>query len=132
MLASVLSANEVTSAVKHTITTRLSLRKLWSLMRGRNPLRMFSLKLTEGARRVALAQLLIAERRAPKNMICANTGTIGDRIRFGRISCVSFSRFAATILGPMRLTGYRRKGGMKAKKKEQTPPRIEEHAAGFS
>ena len=64
---------------------------------------MFSLKLTEGARSVALAQLLIAESSAPKNMICAKIGTIGDRIRLGRISCESFSRFAATIFGSMRL-----------------------------
>ena len=52
---------------------------------------MFSLKVTEGASSVAEAQLLIAESSAPKNMICANIGTIGDRIRFGRISCGSLS-----------------------------------------
>src|SRR5205085_11776864 len=114
------------------ITTRFNLRKLWSLIRGRNPFRMFSLKLTEGARRVALAQLLIAESSAPKNMICANTGTIGERMRLGRISCVSFSRFAATIFGSIKLAEYARNIGMKAKQKYIAPPRIEERAAVFS
>jgi hypothetical protein len=44
---------------------------------------MFSLKLTDGASSVADAQLLIAESSAPKNMICAKIGTIGERIRLG-------------------------------------------------
>src|SRR5476651_149346 len=103
MLASVESAKAVTITVKATITTRMSVRNLWSGILGKNGLRMFSLKLTEGARSVALAQLLIADRSAPKNMICAKIGTIGDRIRFGRISCGSVSRLAATIFGSMRL-----------------------------
>src|SRR5258707_14427182 len=115
MLASVLNAKYVTTTVKHTSTTRISCRNLWSEMRGRKGRRMFSLKLTDGARSVALAQLLIAESRAPKNMICAKIGTTGDRIRFGRMSCVSFSRLAATIFGSMRLAEYARNIGMNAK-----------------
>src|SRR5665213_588589 len=115
MLSSVESANDVTSTVKPTITTRIRVRNLWSGILGRNGLRMFSLKLTDGARRVALAQLLMADRSAPKNMICAKTGTIGDRIRFGRISCGSRSRLAATIFGSMRLAEYARNIGMKEK-----------------
>jgi len=49
------------------------------------------------------AQLLMAESSAPKNMICAKIGTIGDRIRFGRINCVSPPSFIATstIFGSM-------------------------------
>src|SRR5471030_1540634 len=117
MLASVESANEVTRIVKPTITTRIRFRNLWSGIFGKNGFRMFSLKLTEGARSVALAQLLIADRSAPKNMICAKIGTIGDRIRFGRISCGSLSRLAATIFGSMRLAEYARNIGMKAKQK---------------
>src|ERR1700733_5610419 len=107
MLASVESANDVTRIVKQTITTRISLRNWWSGIPGKKGFRMFSLKLTEGARRVALAQLLIAERSAPKNMICAKIGTIGDRIRFGRICCVSPPSLSAlaTIAGSMRLPG---------------------------
>src|ERR1700712_3566426 len=103
MLASLESAKEVTSTVKPTITTRIRFRNLWSGMCGKKGLRMFSLKLTDGARRVALAQLLMADRSAPKNMICAKIGTIGDRMRLGRINCESLSKFAATIAGSMRL-----------------------------
>src|SRR5471032_195517 len=103
MLASVERAKYVTRMVKQTITTRIRFRNLWSGIFGKNGLRMFSLKLTEGASSVALAQLLIAESSAPKNMICAKIGTIGDRIRLGRMSCGSLSRLAATICGSMRL-----------------------------
>jgi hypothetical protein len=62
---------------------------------------------------------LIAESSAPKNMICAKTGTIGDRIRLGRMSCVSPPSFRApaTMAGSMRLAEYARKIGMKAKPK---------------
>src|SRR5450432_4234297 len=105
MLDSVESANEVTRIVKQTSTTRIRFRNLWSEILGKKGFRMFSLKLTDGARSVALAQLLIADRSAPKNMICAKIGTIGDRIRFGRISCVSPPSLSAlsTIFGSMRL-----------------------------
>ena len=41
-------------------------------------LRMFSLKVTEGASSVAEAQLLIAESSAPKNITWANSGTMGE------------------------------------------------------
>src|SRR6478752_5346608 len=98
----VLIATYVTRTVKQTRTTRFSSRNFLSEMWGRKGFRMFSLKLTDGARRVAEAQLLIAERSAPKNMICANTGTMGDRIRLGRIFCGSLSRLAATMSGVMR------------------------------
>ena len=77
--------------------------KLISEMPGKKGRRMFSLKLTEGARSVALAQLLIAESSAPKNMICANTGTIGERISAGRICCGSFSTNPATIFGSISI-----------------------------
>src|ERR1700681_3200226 len=103
MLASVESAKAVTVTVKATITTRMRVRNLWSGIPGKNGLRMFSLKLTEGARSVALAQLLIAESSAPKNMICAKIGTIGERMRLVRMSCGSLSMLAATICGSMRL-----------------------------
>ena len=95
---------------------------------------MFSLKLTDGASSVADAQLLMAESSAPKNMICAKIGTTGDRIRFGRMSCVSPPSFiaAATMSGWMRLAEYARNIGTNAKKKYITPPRIEELAAVFS
>src|SRR5690348_12898860 len=110
-------AKTVTRHVNAKSTMRFSLRKLRSLMRGRNGFMMFSLKLTEGASRVAEAQLLIAERRAPKNMICAKSGTIGERIRFGRMCCGSDSMFACTIFGSMRLAEYARNIGMNAKQK---------------
>jgi hypothetical protein len=103
MLASVLSAKYVTTTVKHTSTTRISVRNCLSPIPGKKGLRMFSLKLTEGARSVALAQLLIAESSAPKNMICAKSGTMGDRISDGRMSCGSLSRWPATILGSISI-----------------------------
>src|SRR6185437_16013172 len=117
MLDLELSAKKVTRIVKLTRTTRMRCRKRRSPMFGRKGLTMFSLKLTEGARSVALAQLLIAERSAPKNMICAKIGTTGERIRSGRIFCGSLSRFAATMPGSMRLAEYARNIGMKAKQK---------------
>src|SRR4029079_14945575 len=103
MLASELSAKNVTRHVNPTSTTCMSRRNFLSPMCGKKGLRMFALKLTDGASSVAEAQLLIAESSAPKNMICAKIGTIGDRMRLGRMSWGSFSRFADTILGSMRL-----------------------------
>jgi len=111
------NAKMVTVTVKTKSTTRFRRRKLRSLMRGKKGFRMFSLKLTEGASSVAEAQLLIAESRAPKNMICAKSGTIGERMRLGRMCCGSDSRLAATIFGSIRLAEYARNIGMKAKQK---------------
>src|SRR5678816_626554 len=110
-------AKTVTRHVKPNSTMRLSRRKLRSPMWGKNGFRMFSLKLTDGARSVAEAQLLIADSRAPKNMICAKSGTMGDMIRFGRMCWLFCSRFAATIFGSMRLAEYARNIGMNAKQK---------------
>src|SRR3954454_10228218 len=117
MLECELSAKKVTRQVNPKSTSRFRRRKLRSLRRGKKGFMMFSLKLTEGASRVADAQLLIAESSAPKNMICAKSGTMGDRIRLGRMSWGSFSRFAATIFGSIRLAEYARNIGMKAKQK---------------
>src|ERR1700759_230914 len=103
MSALVIIATAVTSTVKHTSTTRFSSRNFLSEMPGRKGFRMFSLKLTDGARSVAEAQLLIAERSAPKNMICAKIGTTGERMRLGRIFWESVSMLALTIAGSMRL-----------------------------
>src|SRR3954471_7852013 len=117
MLECELSAKKVTRQVKPKSTSRFRRRKLRSLRRGKKGFMMFSLKLTEGASSVAEAQLLIAESSAPKNMICAKSGTIGERMRFGRMCCGSLSRFAATIFGSIRLAEYARNIGMNAKPK---------------
>src|SRR5258708_6238093 len=132
MLASVLNAKYVTTTVKHTSTTRISCRNLWSEIRGRNGRRTFSLKLTEGARSVALAQLLIAESSAPKNMICAKSGTMGERMRGGRRGGDSWWGCPSPFFGSRSTAEWARNRGKKAKKKYTPPPMIAERAAVFS
>ena len=61
---------------------------------------MFSEKVTEGASRVPEAVLMMAESRAPKNMIWANTG-MWLRMSWGRIICESWSSRPDTRPGSM-------------------------------
>ena len=71
MLASELSATTNTMPVKQTSAVRMVHRNVSSLMPGLSPLRMFSLNATDGASKVALEQLMMAESTAPKKTICA-------------------------------------------------------------
>ena len=84
--------------MKHSTTARIANRNWRSVQCLNAPRRMFSVKVTEGASSVAVAQLLIAESSAPKNITCANSGTC-CRIRLGRISCGSVSIRPRTIFG---------------------------------
>ncbi len=59
---------------------------------------MFSAKVTEGASSVALAQLLMADRRAPKNRIWAAIGAWA-MMKVGRISCGSVPSSRCTSAG---------------------------------
>ena len=52
----------------------------------------FSLSITDGANRVALAQLITAERTAPKNRICANTG-VCCKIKVGKYGFAVYGCF---------------------------------------
>src|SRR3569623_3268997 len=98
MLDSVFIANMVTIAVKTSTTLRIVRRNCLSLCFGKISLRMSSVNVTDGASKVALAQLLMADNKAPKNMTCANTGTL-VMISVGRINCGSLSIRQATIFG---------------------------------
>jgi hypothetical protein len=63
-------------------------RAFLSDISGSAGLKIFSIKSAEGARRVQLAVDMIAERSAPKNITCTNTG-VASRISDGRTLCVS-------------------------------------------
>jgi len=63
---------------------------------------MFSVKVTEGARRVAEAQLLMADSRAPKNITWAKRGAFSST-SWGRIIWESLSMSRATMAGSMRV-----------------------------
>ena len=91
---------------------------------------MFSVKVTDGASRVADAQDLIADNNAPKNIICATSGA-WLRINVGKIICGSpFSPiFAATISGSISKAEYARYTGIKANRKYRHPPNTEPHFA---
>ena len=61
-------AKKVTIKAKHSTVIRIILNKCRSLRFLNTPFRIFSENVTEGANKVALAQLLIAESNAPKNI----------------------------------------------------------------
>ena len=92
---------------------------------------MFSENVTDGANKVALAQLLIADSKAPKNITWASIGTL-VMIRVGSISCGSLSIRLSTILGSISVAEYARNMGMKAKQKYSTPPNTDALPAIFS
>ena len=96
-------AYKVTSTVNTTVTMRMESSSLRSVILPSIGLRMFSVKVTEGASRVAEAQLLIAESSAPKNITWANERRLVAAPARGRISCGSVSISPATILGSIRV-----------------------------
>src|SRR5450830_158399 len=111
MLDWLFKASEVTAMVKTSTTTRMENRNSLSLFHGRISLITFSVKVTAGDSKVALAQLLIADSNAPKNMTCANTG-IFSMISVGNTSCESVSSKRDTIAGSISVAEYARKIGM--------------------
>ena len=98
MLASEFSANSKTSAVNPTSTERITASRPRSLMVGIKLLTIFSLKATDGASSVADEQLMIADSKAPKKIICAAIG-VCCTIRVGRMSWESRSSKPATCAG---------------------------------
>ena len=62
----------------------------------------FSENVTDGARRVAEAQLMMAARRAPKNSIWATIG-VCLRISVGRMRCESVSMKPLTMSGAISM-----------------------------
>src|SRR3981081_405165 len=110
---------------------RIRNKNCLSLCLGMISFRMFSVNVTDGANKVALAQLLIADKSAPKNITCANTGTL-VMISVGKINCGSLSIRLATIFGSISVAEYAKNMGMNAKQKYITPPSTDARPAIFS
>src|SRR5512135_3504 len=102
MLAFEYVAYRVTTRVNVSVTVRIESSSLRSDILGSIGFRMFSVNVTEGASRVAEAQLLMADSRAPKNITWANSGAFSSTSR-GRISCGSRSINSDTIFGSSRV-----------------------------
>ncbi len=66
------------------VRKRAFLSDIW----GRAGRKIFSIKSADGARSVPLAVDIIAERSAPKNIICTKTG-VASSMRVGSTFCVS-------------------------------------------
>ncbi|MOA29293.1 hypothetical protein D3C78_1502980 [compost metagenome] len=98
MLAVEYSANTQVATVIASTLQRMASRAWRSVMLGRKCLTMFSVRVTDGASRAPEAEDMIAESRAPKNMIWANSG-VRSRIRCGRICCESSASQCLTISG---------------------------------
>src|SRR5438309_2728396 len=131
MLASELSANTSTTKTKHTSTVRMVRRNVRSLICGKFPLMMLSLKATDGASSVALEQLMIAESTAPKKIIWAKTG-VCSRISVGSTSCGSLCSNAPNISGYTRVGEQASNIGTKANGNDSGPPSTDPGTAARS
>ena len=78
MLASEPSAMANTTAAKQTRTIRIVRKSAHSSICGMASLITFSLRITDGANKVALEQLITAESTAPKNITWAKTRCVFD------------------------------------------------------
>src|SRR5574343_1675170 len=116
MLDSELSANVSTSRVKPTRQPRMTLRKVWSPMCGKNPLTTFSANDTEGASNVAEEQLMMADSTAPKKSTCAASG-MDCMTRVGSTSWESSAMLFANLSGSSRVAAYAMNIGTKVKQK---------------
>ena len=85
-------------------------------MRGAKPFKTFSAKVTDGAKSVPEAVLMMTEISAPKKITCSQKG-IWPMISEGRIICESSSRNFFTISGSIMVAVYAKKSGTAAKKK---------------
>ena len=106
-------------------------RRSWSERCLKKPRTIFSAKVTDGANRVALAQLLIADNNAPKNMTWAMSGA-WFMINFGNIIWGSVSKYWLTKPGLIMVAEYAKYSGTKAKMKYSTPPRSAAWTAIFT
>ncbi len=72
----------------NTTVTRVSISAFLSVIYFKLGRRIFSIKRALGARSVPDAVDMIADKSAPKNIICTKSGVL-SRISAGRIRCVS-------------------------------------------
>src|SRR5512145_150957 len=105
MLEWEVSAIASTTAAKHTNTTRMVVSSCFSSMWGIAARMTFSLRMTDGASRVALEQLITAESTAPKNITCAKSG-VCSTINVGRTSWASCSNKDPNFTGSTNSAEY--------------------------
>lgn len=95
-------AKNVTTTAKQSTVILMPFSKSWSAKCLKKPRTIFSAKVTDGANKVALAQLLMAYKSAPKNITCAISGA-WFRISFGKIICGSVDRYRFTKSGLVKV-----------------------------
>src|SRR5262244_3446003 len=124
MLESEPSAMAKTTTAKHTRTIRIVRRSAHSSICGSMPLITFSLRITEGASKVALEQLITAESTAPKNITWAKGG-VYSTIKVGKTSWESRSSSPPNFTGSTSNAEYAMNIGTKQKQKYRAAPMSE-------
>src|SRR5512147_3051179 len=116
MVASDQRAIASTTAAKQMSTIRMVRNRAHSSMWSMIPLITFSLRMTDGARSVALEQLITAESTAPKNITCANAD-VCSTIKVGKTSWESLCNNAPNFSGSTSNAEYAINIGTKQKEK---------------